>query len=215
MKIKHILNLLLISVAMFGCKTIEPIQNGANGEYIHSETKVIFPRNLGAFQRDKYHVYDSKGKDISVPYNLYSQKDQIAVTIYSFPAPKLTSIGSRKEVVIGARTMLFNQYADSQIHYLATKHQSGKLVERKEIPNKIGTPEIKGVFALFNYEEPFAGKKQDVLSELHLFQKDKWLIKYRITYPRNSKDNARKLIDQLMEDHKDSQPAWSATRYDA
>ena len=205
MEIKHIISLLLISASMFGCKTIDPIQKGTNGEYIHSETQVVFPRNLGAFQRDKYHVYDAKGKDISVPYNLHSQADQVAVTIYSFPAPKVTSIGSPKEVVIGARTVLFNQYANSQIEYLSAKHQSGKLIERKEIPNKIGTPEIKGVFALFNYEESFAGKRQDVLSELYLFQKDKWLIKYRITYPKKSKDNARKLIDQLMEDHKNSQ----------
>jgi hypothetical protein len=206
MKTKHIIGLLLISVSMFGCKTIEPIQTGTNGEYIHSETQVAYPPNLGVFQRGDYHVYDSKGKDISVGYNLYSQKDQIAMTIYSFPAPSLISIGSPKEVILEAKTTLFRQYAEAEVQQLSQKHTSGKLVERKEIPNEIGTPEIKGVFALFSYTEPFAGKSQEVLSELHLFQKDKWLIKYRITYPKGSKDNARKLIDQLMTEHKNSQP---------
>jgi hypothetical protein len=207
MKTKHILSLLIISASIFGCKTIEPIQTGTNGEYIHSEAQVVFPSNLGAFTRGKYNVYDPEGKDISVAYDLYSQNDQIAATIYSFPAPKVTSIGSPKEVVIGARTTLFKQYADEQIQYLSTKNQSAKLIGQKEINNEIGTPEIKGIFALFSYKEPFAGKNQEVLSELHLFQKGKWLIKYRITYPKSSKNNARKLIDQLMQDHKNSQPA--------
>lgn len=43
--------------------------------------------------------------------------------------------------------------------------------------------------------------RRDVLSELYLFQKDKWLIKYRITYPSDIKDHAKKLIEKLISDH--------------
>jgi len=118
----------------------------------------------------------------------------------------LPSFGSTKAVITEARAILFKQYAESKIDYLSNKHPSGILVERHEIQNTIGTPEIKGVFALFSYKELFNGKNQDVLFELHLFQKDKWLIEYWITYPKTSKDHASKLIQTLMEDHKNSQP---------
>ncbi|MBN2684697.1 MAG: hypothetical protein JXR40_05415 [Pontiellaceae bacterium] len=204
---KKLITLSWLLVVLTGCKSLEPIQSGANDASIHSYSQVVYPPNLGAFSRGQLNLYDAEGKDVSYGYNLMSRDDHVAVTIYSYPAPKLVSIGSRKSVVLNAKRLLFNQQSSAEIQDILNYNRPAELVESRAVENRMGTSEIDGLYAQFRYQEILGMTRNNVLSELYLFQKDKWLIKYRITYPAVIEEKAKKLIETLMLDHVSAQAA--------
>lgn len=199
---------LLVGVLVSGCQTTRTsnaLAVDTTGKLEHRPSKVCFPEFLGSFERGIPQYYTASGDNISVGYNLRSLTQQITVTSYVYPAPKLISIGSPAETILLARSTLFKQAADNEIAGILHFHPSGVLQEKQPFENLIGTKEIPGVHAIFTYEASSGGKKDPVISELYLFQKDDWLIKYRITYLRNSADIARERIKLLIEDHSKAQ----------
>jgi hypothetical protein len=55
---------------------------------------MTFPVPVDEFQRVVINRYDTAGEDVGVGYNLVSSEIAVSATIYAYPAPTLTSIGS-------------------------------------------------------------------------------------------------------------------------
>ena len=67
---------------------------------------MTFPLAVGDFKRDKIVRYKRDGTDESVGYNRLEPRHEIAGTVYIFPSPPLTSIGSPQNVIDNARAHL-------------------------------------------------------------------------------------------------------------
>lgn len=166
----------------------------ATGEYRQESTGVIFPEQLQNFLRAEIIKYDENGTNISAGYNHTSK--QIALTLYSYPAPHISSFGSPQNVIDTAKQNLFlNAYAQNKNEIMHI-HQNCKLITESNYKLTQGIAILSGSHALFTYTDNFAGTRQEVSSELYLFQVGNSLFKYRITYPINI--NAENEITQFL-----------------
>ena len=200
MKFKNYILVIPFLMLATGCVTTDtaPFETSKNGHLIHIPSGVQFPELLDSFQRTFKNVYSRNGDNISVGYNLSTAPIEIAATIYVYPAPRVTSIGSSEQIVLQARNTLFNQVAEQEIASILYHHPSAELIRKSRLENQIGDKNIQGIFAQFKYTEIFNGKKQEIYSELYLYQKENRLIKYRISYPAIQAIRAAEQISSLM-----------------
>lgn len=152
-----------------------------SGPYVHQPSGFSFPQIAGEFVRSTVHKYDALGQNVSVAYNLTDQSRLIAATIYVYPSPSITSIGSPPSVVQAARGQLCNQEFNARPQEIMAAHPNAR---PKDTPGR--STNAASHYSLFEYEEVFANVRQPLLSELELscYVNDKWTVKYRITYPR-------------------------------
>jgi hypothetical protein len=158
----------------------EPIS--AVGPYLHQPSGFSFPMTAGEFVRVDIYQYDIQGENISVSYNLDKPSSfPIAATVYIYPSPSIVSFGSPASVVEGARSRLCEQEFDAIKQEIAASYPNAKLID---MPGRPVTP--TRYFALFEFEGEIAHVRQPLFSELELscYVKDKWDVKYRITYPK-------------------------------
>ncbi|WP_163836715.1 hypothetical protein [Spartinivicinus ruber] len=154
------------------------------GEYKQESTGFTFPNKLNKFKRVKVTKYDKAATNVGVGYNHSTMP--IAITLYSYPAQKVTSFGSPKEVIEVAKRHLFDNSYERSKQDVLYGHKNSKLITESEYILEQGDVENIGIHATFTYSEQFAGNQQTVTSHLYLFQIKDMLLKYRITYPEHT-----------------------------
>jgi hypothetical protein len=182
-----------------GCPSIPAKHQPAftTGEHdliTHTYSHVKFPATIGAFTRDGLRNYDEAGLDVSAAYNCRSANPVVA-TIFSYPSPTLTSIGSPSEVVTAARMHLTEDNFEQIKEEIRRVHPSAVEIQSKSIA---GPESTIGRYAEFRFNEIFLGQKQILTSKLYLFTyfDGQWTIQYRFTYPSNT--NADKAVDAFV-----------------
>lgn len=181
------------ALVLCGCPSMhtrslaQPEHVAVRGAYVHSASKITMPESVGSFQRDTVSRYDADGLDVSVAYNLVTQFHQIAATVYLYPSPSLTSIGSPPEVVAGARAYLTEAEFEHGKQEIQQAHPGAALVEQRDISQIESGQTYAGKLAVFEYDEVFAGSRMLVHSRLYLFcyVGGKWTVKYRFSHPKN------------------------------
>ena len=145
------------------------------------------PESVAGFQRDSVTRYDADGLDVSGAYNMVTPSRRIAATVYVYPSPPLTSIGSPPDVVAGARARLTEGEFARRKQEIEQAHPGAVLVEQREISKTASGQSYAGRLAIFEYEEAFAGSRMPVRARLYLFcyVGGKWTVKYRFTHPKS------------------------------
>jgi hypothetical protein len=165
----------------------QPEQVEVRGAYVHAASKITMPESVAGFQRDTVSRYDPDGLDVSGAYNLVTPSHRIAATVYVYPSPSLTSIGSPPEVVAGARAHLTEGEFERRKQEIQHAHPGTAVLEQRDFSRTESGQSYAGKLAVFEYEELFAGSRMPVLSRIYLFcyVGGKWTVKYRFTHPKN------------------------------
>ena len=194
-----------VVVLLCGCATTrthylaQPERLAVRGVYVHPASKITLPESVAGFQRDAVLRYDAEGLDIGAAYNSPSALHPMAVTVYVYPAPSLVSIGSPADVVAGARAQLTQNEFENRKQEVLHAHPGARLIEQRDTTRTEAGQSYPGKFAVFEYEDVFAGSRIALHSELHLFcyVGGKWTVKYRFTHPKAV--DAEKKIQEFMQ----------------
>jgi len=181
------------ALVLCGCPSMhtrslaQPERVAVRGAYVHPASKIAMPESVAGFQRETVTRHDADGLDVSAAYNLVTPTHRIAATVFVYPSPSLTSIGSPPEVVAGARAHLTEGEFERRKQEIQHAHPGAVLVEQRDISQTESGQSYRGKFAIFEFEEAFAGSRALVRSRLYLFcyVGGKWTVKYRFTHPKS------------------------------
>lgn len=196
----------LTLMLMAGCPSTgrqslsQPLPIETAGAYTHPASGISLPPSVGPFRRVSILRYDVQGSDVSAGYNLPDPLHPATATVYVYPAPRVTAIGSPPEVVAQARTAMMQREFDARVEEILRSHAASKLIEVKSVTLVQAGRTYPGVMATFEYEEVFASRRQLLSSRLYLFGyiDGQWDVAYRFSYPKDSDLSGR--IDQFMKD---------------
>jgi len=174
----------------------EPELITVEGPYTHAGSELTFPASVGEFRRTSVHSYDSKALDVSAGYDLVAASRAIAATVYVYPATRIISILSPADVVALTRALAANQEFETRKQEILRSHPGARLIAERNVPPPLDSIPLLGRMATFEFEDVFAGQRQDLHSDLYLFSYvgEKWMVKYRFTYP-SSADASREIDD--------------------
>jgi len=155
------------------------------GPYRQDATGFIFPVAVEPFRRSVVTEFNAQKTDVSAGYDKPPGPNAMAATIYVYPAPSLTSIGSPQNVIDEARDHLCNEAWEGIKSEIQHAHPDAKLIEQGQLPSPSPTFTNPGHRAVFAFTDIFAGTQQPLHSEADLFcyVKDQWLVAYRTTTP--------------------------------
>ena len=173
-----------------GCTSKEPARHEPrrfepDGPYLHRASGMSFPEALGGLTRTAITEYGKDATDISTGYNLLTPDLKAAITIYVYPAPQITSIGSPPNVIEGARKKLCSDHFENVKLEIERAHPSAKLVDEGSIASP--SPDFSGPAkrARYTMTEEYGARVQPLRSEADVFCYigGKWVIVYRTTAP--------------------------------
>ena len=179
----------ILSLLLCGCPSPKqsldsPVpQNGQS----HVASGIIFPQRVDNMQRTRITRYDKAGDDVSAGYDSTDRLLRLFATVYVYPSPPLTSIGSPQNVIDQARTKLSEQEFERCKLEIVNNNSGAKLIEQREVTHLESTQAYKGKLAIYEYNYSFGGPPVPVRSYLYLFcyVDGKWAIKYRFTHPKD------------------------------
>ena len=187
MKILRVITVLLSGILLVGCPTVQPTPPTpirVAGPYNHPGSQMIFPENVGRFQRVQITQFAAAEKDVGVGYNLNDPTTPVAATVYIYPAPRVVSIGSPPDVVETARRHVFQGHLNALKSEIMRGHPDARLISDEDFTLTQAEQSFTGRKVTFEFDYTFGTQPQDSISELLLFQRGTWLIKYRITFPK-------------------------------
>ena len=158
------------------------------GTYRHPPSGFVFPERLGRFERVAVDQYDDAGNNVGVGYNLSLAESPIAFTIYVRP-PGRTEDGA---------TASFEHHFDAELRAIDHYHPDAEQVRRERTWTTQEARSIPGEMAEFIYSDRFAKQDQRVVSQLHLFEFERRIVKYRITFPVSAQAHARAMVLSLL-----------------
>ncbi len=196
---------LFVGVAglLTGCPTVptrlaQPEHLSAAGNYTQAATGMIFPPQVGAFQRGPITQYDADGLDVSSGYNLTSMYGAITGTVYVYPSPPIVSFATPHDVLSEAQAKLSVQDYAAEKNEILHAHANARLVRETGFTLSQSGHTWHGALAVFAYTDNFGGQNLPLESRLYLFTyvADKWNVKYRFTFPAGF--DADQSIDAFM-----------------
>jgi hypothetical protein len=169
----------------------QPEREKVQGPYVHTGSGIVMPESVGNFERGFVTRFNQEATDISAGYNLFAPSNHIVITVYVYPAPKLTSIGSPPDVIAGAQTHLAEQEFDRRQQEIMHAHPKATLMDQHDTDHIENTHSFPGKTATYEFEGIFAGSSQSLRSLLYVFcyVNGKWAIEYRVTFPKAEDDD--------------------------
>lgn len=178
-------------------------------------TGMIYPESVGDFHRVNVVKYAPDGSDESVGYNLETPNSEIAMTVYFFRSPPLTSLGSPQSVIDEARAHLCAQQFGGIESEVTTAHTDARLLgEDTASLAQLGTTFV-GHKATYELTLPnFFGRRQTTHSEAYLFcyAGSEWTVEYRVDYPADS-DSAAAIAAFMRDFRWTINPTWAMWPY--
>lgn len=177
-----------------------PTRINVQGVYIHHQCGMRFPEIVADFERDSVINYSGSRRDnISVGYYCSLEYLPVIAMVYVYPAPSAHFAGSSTEIIQETRQTLFENHFNLLTSDITSQHRDTILLVEEEVSLQQPTLSLTGKKAVFNFKEIFGGPEQEIISELYLFQRGPWLIKYRISYPWAIQNQVRQVIGDFME----------------
>ncbi|HVN38003.1 MAG TPA: hypothetical protein VMW19_07510 [Myxococcota bacterium] len=154
----------------FSGPALTPIR--VTGTYEHPGSALRFPEAVGSFRRADITQFDRSGENIGVAYNYEEPDASVAFTVYV----RRQIVAESGEVASLGRQFVLERDAIRQYHGNASEDWS------LEVEFLDSDRTLPGYAAGFHYSQPFNFSNQDVISFLYLFDRDGWVVKYRVTY---------------------------------
>jgi len=184
-----LLAITLVYLLGFTSMTTKPLSSpqviNETGSYQHKRSGFVFPNAVGPFQRGKLIRYDEDGLDVSAGYDLAALGGGVAATVYIYPSPPITSIGSGPEVVATTRALASEREFSGIKQTILQVHPDAAIIHSGQTDIQQGGTSYKGNVTEFKFSGVFAGRPQLLRSRLYIFTyiDGKWTVKYRFTYP--------------------------------
>lgn len=158
------------------------------GTYTHAPSAVVFPEQLGWFGRVSIDRFDDEGLDVGVGYNLGSPAVVVATF---FVTPRLR----RSDGAPQALEERFRWEAEGALAH----HDGAALTREATVPIRQAGSLVLCRLAELSYAELFAQQIQALRSLLYVCPLERWVVKYRITYPAAQEDRVLDPIADLLE----------------
>jgi hypothetical protein len=201
MKATQILTPITLAVMLWGCVTTFPQSKPISpGDIGHHDSGIVFPEAIGEFRRGKVTTHNTKEQDMSAGYDMADPRNQISITVYIYPGPKLTSIGSPAHVVYIARRRLTDTHFKEIKAEIFKHHSQASLMSEHEAALQFRGQSLYGRIATFKSEELFAGRIQPIVTYAEVYAYGKWIIKFRTTIPAASQEASAKFIQAFKEE---------------
>lgn len=186
---KPIILSLLCLTLLVGCQATDPVRRDASypsaitdfGEFER------FPAKVSGYRRGKVIAYARAFADYSVAYNSYSPVFQNAVTLYFYPRTDdpTTQLAAEKAGVLRA-------------------HPGARVTSERPIRIQEANGDYDSTVVTFEYAANFAGRLQDVSSQLIVVSLPHGTFKVRSTAPVEQGALAEAALRQLL-----GQVAWA------
>ena len=125
-----------------------------------------FPLQVGGYIRGKALSYAPGDQNVSVAYNHDDPVLQNAITLYFYPSPV-----SATELYEAEKQLVLN------------RHRNGALVQESVLALEKNGVSYTARNAVFSYREDFAGRRQDLFSQLILVELPDRFFKVRSSAP--------------------------------
>ena len=156
------------------------------GPYHHKISGMIFPEKVGDFRRVSITQFTQEGNDTGVSYNANNFMNSILASVFVYPAPRIASFGSPSYVIENSRKIVLRDHLKELKNTITDEHPDAKLISEKDYTLTTGGKSYKGTKVVYELKFQYGFYSIDSISHLYLFQKGKWLIKYRITFPKTT-----------------------------
>jgi hypothetical protein len=199
--------LMAVSLLLVGCPATtapryltSPQTVSTQGAYVHAASGMVLPERVGPFARQSVLRYDVDGRDISGGYLFGVGSERIVATVYVYPGPTLTSIGSPADVVASAKAKLTESEFRRRQDEILRFNPTAKLIEEHDVSRSEAGRIYVGKAATYELIGPFGNDKIPLTSRLYVycFVDPEWAIEYRFSYPRQM--NADAAIQQFIDD---------------
>ncbi|WP_150126952.1 hypothetical protein [Sphingomonas panacis] len=154
--------------------------------YIHAQTGMRFPAQVGPFERHEVVRYNTDGSDTGVGYQLIQSGRKIGyVSMFVYPEPALGKDQSRQQA---CRDLFAGIKQD------ILKHEpDAKVLTEGDISAPSPHVRKRGLHAtLSGGSAMFDGREQRVIEQASLFCHvgERWLVSYRVTWPEGENPTA-------------------------
>ena len=190
--------LFAIGCALLSQDSRAQTQLKVRGPFLARDAAVTFPERVGAFQRVSIILYTPDSKNLSAGYNLMDPSNPVVATVYIYPARRVLSFGSPRNVVDEAHDKLEEMEMDSVIHEILNAHRGAQLLDQGRINVSAGGRILPGRHARFAYQDVLFERKQPVVGHVWLFTVGKWYLKYRVSCPAQTEAPALNSVRKLM-----------------
>lgn len=158
------------------------------GPYTQAPTGMVFPESVDSFRRVNVILYKPDGSDASAGYKEATPLHEINMTVYVFPSPPLTSIGSPQDVAQDAQSELCRRQYQGVLREVMTAHPDAVPVEQHAITHPANGVTYNGHVLTVDYTGAHYAGRTDVAlrSQAYFFctVSGKWSVEYRVDYPR-------------------------------
>ncbi len=200
MRIRYFWLSVTLVLILTGCKTTQSnldqpfIFNSQEDTYTHNNSDFVFPSKVGEFKRkNDFKQYDSSGHNIAVSYNLITNEQKAAGTVYVYPGMREYAITPIPK--FGQTPNWFFEKHYDEVKTAIIDDKEARLLSENNFYLNRSLMENKGKKAVFEYD---AENGETVLSQLYLFAHKGWLIKYRFSYYSKFADPIEPEIDRFL-----------------
>ncbi len=168
------------------------------GPFMHEPSGMVFPVEVGRFQRTMVESYDARGRDVGVGYRLPSLLRPTIITAYVYPIPPehiVRPSGSR--TTLDPDQSLLHHFRDARRQILGM-YKDARGVSEQDVSHESRGKVYAGKMLVFEHEGRWMQSTAALRSYLYLFGPvaDTWMIKYRITHPQSV--DASEEIDEFL-----------------
>lgn len=146
------------------------------------------PNTIGRFERGRVIAYQPGQRNFSVGYDLREPGQEAVSTVYFY---------TMDGVVPEFQRTLAGQFADASAS-LKQAHSGASLLEQSRDTVTQGGVAIEGLSATYRFEDQFAGRRQMLASEVHVFQIGDHFVKFRCSYPWEQRERVAPQIAELI-----------------
>ena len=196
----------LLFIPLAACPSAPPAPDGpapapqAPIEVLGAGPLEGFPPTVGDFRRTRVLTYPPRRLDYSVGYNLVDPGRPAATTVYVYPFAAQFPEPEQD----------FEQHFKDTIATIVSYHPEAELL--LDAPAQIRQDGVaaEGRRAVLRYYESFAGRHRLLASELYLFRRGAYFVKFRHSYPVAVQETIQADLIELMEtlDWADADKAW-------
>ena len=156
-----------------------PIPCPSGEIFTHEQSGLCFPSTVVAFERNSIHRYDEYGLNISVGYHILRggpRMQELQATAYVYPRPH-PQADPLKDLDAHWPELLANV---SKIHPDPQPIRGAQFPVAGWLAQHQGRGMVLGYQDVWSPRGPLA-----TLSHLYLFARDRWYLKYRVSYPED------------------------------
>lgn len=156
----------------------------AHGSWVHAASGMEFPETVAGFQRNAIAHFSADAPDVAVNYRLVAPDGAIDATVYLMPEPLLPTVGLAPDAAAAVRDDACRREFASRLQEI-TQVDHAQQLQQERIAPQIAGETRPGRLARFAYQGMFAGRPQELRSQLarFCFVGGGWSVEYRFTYP--------------------------------